>query len=256
MINQEETKYQYRAGIGCYGATRGTTLALIAKERVKQLTEGRMGVEELEIIVEGFGSQKEDFMPSKKIDHPVKDENIAAIAYWQNKLEEIGISPLNFENIINTLRITGRKKVTREQLQSADIIFGIDAFVTGEYARYGCDNGTGSSKYQTVIQGTNLLHARYGLDLDDTEASTDFVQRVVIPSIKGGKPIGDTDPRNAKYYDLSGREYIAGSQEAMLASARDLLYLGSRLGERILTEAKIKAKNLSKKLRGNENDSI
>ncbi len=234
---ETQTSYQYRAGIGCYGSTRGTTLAAIANERVKQLTNQTMKIGDLEIIIEGFGSQKEIFMSDKKIDHPVKEEITDALLYWQKNADEIGLANINFEGIKKTLKETGRKKVTKNQLQRADIVLGIDTFMTQEYAAYGEVSKNDERKYQTVLQGANLVHTRYGKDLDDTEASIDFVERVVVQKIKGKEPIGNIDPKNAKFYDLAGNEYVASSNQAMRISVKDLIYLGTKIGEKIFEEA-------------------
>jgi hypothetical protein len=70
---------QYRAITGCYGATRGTTVAAIANEVVRTMTRGAMKAGNLEIVVEGVGAPDPKFMPDNKVNHPVRQEWLEAI---------------------------------------------------------------------------------------------------------------------------------------------------------------------------------
>lgn len=229
-------KNQYRTITGCYGATRGTTVAAIAEETVRQLTAGSMKAGNLEIVVEGVGCPDPKLMPDSKVNHPVRPEWAEAVNYWLNEMKIPGA-----EKIKNVLDNKGRQRVTKEQLEKADTVYLAESYLIGMYAA--CE-GKGTRKYQTMIQGSDLRHERFGIDMDDIEASTDFVQRRILPlkfKDKGMEPIGDPDPRNAKYYDLSGKEYVAGSKEALMVHSKDVVEIGLRLGYRTYLDACAKA---------------
>ena len=224
---------QYRILTGCYGATRGTTVAAIAEETVRNLTRGNMKVGNLEIVIEGVGCPSPIFMPDNKVNHPVKPEWAEAIYHWLDELKIPGA-----EKVKHILENKGRQRATKEQLERADKVYAADAFILGEYAKA---EGKGTSKYQTMLQGADLRHPKFGISMDDIEFSDDATNRIVIAKRMTGKVIGDPDPKNAKYYDLSGKEYVAGSKEALMAHSRDVVEIGVRIGYRTYMEACVRA---------------
>jgi hypothetical protein len=141
---------------------------------------------------------------------------------------------IDADRVINTLQNKGRQRATKEQLEKVDSVYTADSFILGGYAE--CE-GRGTAKYQTMLQGADLRHAKFGADMDDIEFSNDATQRIVLAKRLTGKVVGDPNPKNARYYDLSGKEYIAGSKEALQAHAKDTWNIGVKLGQRIYYEA-------------------
>lgn len=231
-MENEQERY-YRAITGCYGATRGTTVAAIAEETVRQLTRGSMKAGNLEIVIEGVGSNDEKFMPDSKVNHPVNPKWAEAIYHWLNEMRIPGA-----EKVKHTLENKGRQRATKEQLERADVVYAADSYILGVYA--GCER-KGTAKYQTMLQGADLRHAKLGIDMDDIEFSNDATQRIIIAKRLTGKVVGDPNPKNAKYYDLAGKEYVAGSEEALMAHSRDVVEIGVRLGYRTYLNACAKA---------------
>ena len=217
---------RYQVWIGCYGGTRGTTIGSL----VETMLEKRFGKdigEMVELFVGGHPKLMEG-----KVDHPVSQENIEAL---------IQANPRDGKTVQKTakkLMSRGRKPATPEILKSCDRVYAADSYILGEYAKLaGEDNRT---KYQTMMEASGIRHARFGIDMDDIEASTEFVQRVVAPKkqgkepnpiIKEGKP--SFNPKDYPYYNLAGKTFVAGSQEARLAAYADNYQIAKRIANQI-----------------------
>lgn len=216
----QETK-QYTAIIGCYGGRRGTTLGELVKQKVYESP-----LDGVEIKVLGRGHSK--FMGNKE-NTPISDRHI-------NALESIVESPEDsfVQRAVGGLRTTGRKAATVDELTGANAVYVADDFAVGQYAKFaGEEQG---QKYQTFLQGAGRAHPLYGIDIDDTECTQDFTNRVVIPKNKGQTP-ADLKPADSRYFSLDGREYRAGDDAAVKQEAKDLVCVADGLAKRIIQDA-------------------
>jgi hypothetical protein len=228
MSNQTE----YNVVVACYGGRRGTTLATLTQARLNEMHH-----EGLDIKVLGRGHEK---FIGNKAGEPVSDEHISAV-----EKAAVDYKGNSVQVAISALRKTGRKVATSEELQAADAVYAVDSFVLGQYQKVAGETESKHPsvlpKYQTVLTGAGIQHKIYGADMDDTETSADFTNRVIVPK-KQGLPGEKLSTKDAKYFAMNGTEYRAGDEAARLHEAKDLVEIADFLAERILADAECKSK--------------
>jgi hypothetical protein len=214
----EKNNQPYEVWVGCYGGTRGTTIGSLVGALLTQA-----GYTENDVKIHCGGFQK--FM-DQKVDHPIKRENLEALAKTAELVTDGKVKAATLDTV-KFLENHGRKVADAETLRRCDAVYGVDDYITSEYAKLA--GQTSDKKYQTVLAATGIKHPVYGVDLDDTEASIDFTKKVIVPK-KQGKPItGTGKPKDYAYFDLNGQEYRAGDRAALEAATRDMVYVAQNL---------------------------
>lgn len=222
MTNERQDR-PYTVGFGCYGASRGSTVAALTEAALRH-----RGVQDSKPRVSVFGFGHPKFMEGK-VDHPISNESLEALAEVQDPIAK---------EAVEVLRSHGRKPATAETLRSCDAVYAADDFIMGQYQDLASERG--SDRYRTMLQGADVSHPRYGVDIDDIESPIEFVQRVVIPKkqgkqpnpvVFGGKP--SFNPKDYPWYSLQGTQYRAGDKEARVAAAKDMVNIAYKLAERV-----------------------
>lgn len=228
--------------IGCYGGTRGTTIGTLVETMLRK----RFGNDLDDLVRINCGGHPK-FMDGK-VDHPVSQENIEALVLANESAIPFSGKKSILTETASRLSQRGRKPATPEMLRSCDRIYAADTYIMGEYAKLAQEplsedanrEPIPNQKYQTMLQGSGLRHSKFGISMDDIEAPTEFVRRVVAPKKQGkepnpvvanGKP--SFNPKDYPYYNLQGREFIAGSREAKIAAYADNYRIAERLANQI-----------------------
>jgi hypothetical protein len=253
MTNEQTSKKLNEVVFGCYGNRRSIILAAFVSSYLARAVPKY----EDKVKITFGGLQK--FMEGKQ-DHPIEDKHYKALEQVctsiieQAKEKEEGKGLEFLTDSLEFLSNKGRKVLSSEQLKEADYVLSVDAFVRGEHQKLAGEEN--EAKYMTVLQflGKTNLHykgTKHEKDLDDTETSIDFTERVIIPKLmKEGKipkpKEGPTpEPANIKpcealYYSLQNEEFIAGDSKAAIAEARDLIVLSAEIGEAIIERYKLR----------------
>ena len=214
---------QYNVITACYGGRRGATLATLT-----QAFLDTMGHDGIEIKVMGRGNEK---FIGNKADTPIPSEHIAALEQIAARYD--GQTPA-VRNAVARLKQTGRKVATATELNQANAVYAVDDFILGKYSSM--SGVSPSGKYKTVLQGIGAKHKVYGDNMDDTETTTDFTNRVIVPKLQGKTP-ESLKPADSKYFGLDGTQYRAGDAAAKLHEADDLVKVSYGLAQRIMRDA-------------------
>ena len=229
-----DSKKLYEVVTACYGGRRGTTVGAIAQEYATALVQERAAkssdpiYSKLEVRVLGRGNPK--FMEGK-VDHPIEAKHLDAL---RKASESMSIEKKPLDQALETLASTGRKPASPEELQRVQRVYAADEHLAGLYQKLAGEES--NPKYSTFLQGAKMAHSVHGVDLDDTETSVDFTNRVIIPKIKGGTP-ADLKSGDSQWVSLDGEVYRAGDENARLREARDLILVAQHLATGIVEEA-------------------
>jgi hypothetical protein len=220
----------YRVWIGCYGGTRGTITGKLVSAFIAQEPSKFKAVE-----IYCGGHPK--FMDGK-VDRPVSIASIEALISAADAQPDEKVKSGVMETV-RLLEIAGRKQADADVLKQCDAVYAVDSFILNNYEALAGEQD--SAKYHTILEAAGKTHAVYGADMDDTEASADFVNKVVVPKMQHKSIEGTGNPRDYDYYNLAGRRYRAGDREALAAATEDLVSLACNLASKISEDAKKRA---------------
>lgn len=225
-----EKKEALKVVFGCYGGRRGATVHSLVKAKLAEELGPRF---EQQVQIYGVGNR--EFIGNKE-NHPISEEHRSAL---EQAAKQAGVSYVH--NAVDELGKYGRRVADANILKGADAVYVADKFIQARYQEQAGEPG--SEKYHTMLEAAELQHPNHGADLDDTETPVDFVTRVVVPKKTNQKPNPRTyhgnptfNPAHYEYYDLGGAKHQAGSEQARLAEARDLIIVADRIATRILTQ--------------------
>lgn len=228
------TQYEYNVAIGYYGGRRGTTLGILAQEFAKQIISSDKRFEGILVNVTCGGLEEK---MTGKINHPIPDEHINALRTVLSQNKEL-------EYIIDKLSNTGRKPISKEDLQKAKFVLSVDPYSLGHYLKvseekieYDCKMAEGNlNKYQTVLDFIGIQQPMWGCEMDDTECPKEFEYMNIVRKVVGKDPIIE-QINEANWYSITGKSYQGNSNQSRIEEAKDLVGLAYKIAERIVNEA-------------------
>ncbi len=211
-----EQKRVPRIAIGCYGGRRGLTLAALVRAKLRK----DLG-EDYHKKVEVYGVGHPEFSKKGKIPNEHREA-----------LEQAAKESPQASYALEELGNTERRAISPEEVDEMDELYSFDTYIRDKYRSL---SRTGGAHIRTISEVTGVHHGYYGVDYDDTEMPLHYVTDVIVPK-KAGKKVSDDAPRSpakAKWYSLEGRVYEAGTREARVEEARDLIKLADYITDYI-----------------------
>ena len=212
-----EKKRVPKLAVGCYGGRRGSTIAALINARLKQK----------------LGDNYQERVQVYGVGHPEFVKGGAIPTEHQEALKEIAEENPCVKCALEQLRTGERRAISPEEIEEADEVYAADTFIRDKYRELHKGEG---QHVTTIAEASGIYHGIYGPDLDDTEMPLHYVIEVIVPKKQGKKlsKNAPSSPREANWHSLEGRVYKAGTREARVQEAKDMVTLSDYLANYII----------------------